>query len=179
MKIYSIAIISRELKIISDLTSFGFFSKKYVEEYLKFTSNLLADKTKDNSRLIVDLNTQQISLPIKGSCLSDSKSVIVIISTREYPQRILNDLLFRLKYESELFNNETLKKWQDINQIDKITKIQNELDDVKEIMVQNIESVLDRGEKIENLVEKSLILSDHSKKFFKSAQKINRCCSLY
>jgi len=38
---------------------------------------------------------------------------------------------------------------------DRILKVRKEIDEVKSIMVENIEKVLERGEKIELLVEKN------------------------
>lgn len=46
-------------------------------------------------------------------------------------------------------------------------KIQKELDETKIVLHKTIESVLERGEKIDNLVEKSDGLSAQSKMFYK------------
>jgi len=40
-------------------------------------------------------------------------------------------------------------------QVDKVVEVQRRVDDVKNVMVQNIEQVLARGEKIEDLVDKT------------------------
>jgi synaptobrevin homolog YKT6 len=41
-----------------------------------------------------------------------------------------------------------------------------------------IEAVLERGEKLDDLVSKSEGLSVQSKAFYKTARKTNSCCSL-
>jgi len=38
--------------------------------------------------------------------------------------------------------------------------------------------VLERGEKLDSLVEKSNALSTQSKMFYKSAKKTNSCCTI-
>ena len=48
---------------------------------------------------------------------------------------------------------------------DKISRIKDSLDSTKNIMVQNIETVLNRGEKLEVLVEKAEDLNDTSMTF--------------
>lgn len=48
-------------------------------------------------------------------------------------------------------------------------KIQKELDETKIVLHKTIESVLERGEKIDSLVEKSDGLSAQSKMFYKQA----------
>lgn len=42
--------------------------------------------------------------------------------------------------------------------------------------MQTIESLLDRGEKLDDLLEKSADLSEQSKKFYKQAKKTDSCC---
>jgi synaptobrevin family protein YKT6 len=61
---------------------------------------------------------------------------------------------------------------------DKILKIQRELDDTKVVLHKTIDSVLARGEKLDNLVDKSTDLSLASQMFYKQARKQNQCCNL-
>ena len=62
---------------------------------------------------------------------------------------------------------EYIVKYQDPQQADSIMKIQKELDETKIVLHKTIESVLERGEKIDSLVEKSDGLSAQSKMFYK------------
>ena len=58
---------------------------------------------------------------------------------------------------------EYIIKYQDPQQADSIMKIQKELDETKIVLHKTIESVLERGEKIDDLVQKSDGLSAQSK----------------
>ena len=69
-----------------------------------------------------------------------------------------------------------LAKYQDPAQADSMTKLQSELDETKIIMHDNIEKILDRGEKLDDLVAKSEGLSYQSKAFYTTAKKTNSCC---
>lgn len=88
-----------------------------------------------------------------------------------------------------------LTKYQDPKQADTIMKVQKELDETKVVLVcpcasrrsvvkiltssnqhKTIESVLERGEKLDNLVERSNALSAQSKMFYKTAKKV---CHLF
>ncbi len=51
-----------------------------------------------------------------------------------------------------------------------------ELDETKDILVKSIDQLLERGEKLESLAEKSNDLSFHSKAFMKQAESMNSCC---
>mmetsp|Transcript_2915 Transcript_2915/g.3338 ORF Transcript_2915/g.3338 Transcript_2915/m.3338 type:complete len:235 (-) Transcript_2915:95-799(-) len=57
---------------------------------------------------------------------------------------------------------------------DKLTRVRNQIDDVKGVMVENIEKVLQRGEKIELLVDKTDRMQQAAFKFEKSAKKLKR-----
>jgi synaptobrevin homolog YKT6 len=71
---------------------------------------------------------------------------------------------------------EYLQKYQNPAEADKVTKIQRDLDETTSILHKTIDSVLERGVKLDNLVEKSNDLSAQSKMFYKQAKKTNSCC---
>jgi len=57
---------------------------------------------------------------------------------------------------------------------DSIVRIKNQIDEVKDIMMLNIDNVLERGEKLELLVEKSDNLQQESFRFRKEATRLQR-----
>lgn len=59
-----------------------------------------------------------------------------------------------------------------------MTRLQADLDETKIILHNTISAVLQRGEKLDDLVAKSEDLSSQSKMFYKTARKTNQCCSL-
>lgn len=69
-----------------------------------------------------------------------------------------------------------ISKYQDPSQADAIMKVQQELDETKIVLHKTIENVLQRGEKLDNLVDKSESLTASSKMFYKQAKKSNSCC---
>jgi synaptobrevin family protein YKT6 len=109
----------------------------------------------------------------------------VIISDHDYPALVAHQLLskvvdeFLAKYPRTSFMGdnahaglpfpplkEYIVKFQDPSQANSIMKIQKELDETKIVLHKTIESVLERGEKIDSLVEKSDGLSAQSKLFY-------------
>uniref|UniRef100_A0A803N226 V-SNARE coiled-coil homology domain-containing protein n=1 Tax=Chenopodium quinoa TaxID=63459 RepID=A0A803N226_CHEQI len=74
--------------------------------------------------------------------------------------------------------NDALAKYQDPAEADKLLKIQRELDETKIILHKTIDSVLERGERLDSLVEKSSDLSAASQMFYKQAKKTNSCCTI-
>ena len=70
-----------------------------------------------------------------------------------------------------------LKQFQDPSQADQLTKIMHELEQTKTVLHETIEAALERGQKIDSLVDKSNDLSGSSKMFYKTAKKQNQCCT--
>ena len=71
-----------------------------------------------------------------------------------------------------------LAKYQDPVNADQIMKIQKNLDETRDVLHQTIDSVLQRGDKLEDLVERSGELSAQSKLFYKQAKRANSCCAV-
>mmetsp|Transcript_29605 Transcript_29605/g.24924 ORF Transcript_29605/g.24924 Transcript_29605/m.24924 type:complete len:110 (+) Transcript_29605:117-446(+) len=57
---------------------------------------------------------------------------------------------------------------------DKVDKVKEQMDDVKNVMVDNIEKVLKRGEKIELLVDKTDNLNQQSIRFKKHSTQLKQ-----
>merc|ERR1712137_961755 len=58
--------------------------------------------------------------------------------------------------------------------IDNIGAVRSQIDEVKDVMVQNIEKVLERGEKIELLVDKTDRLNQQAFRFDSSSRQLRR-----
>jgi hypothetical protein len=71
-----------------------------------------------------------------------------------------------------------LREYQEPAKVDKILKLDRQLTETKDILYKTIDAVLQRGEKLDDLVDKSAALSQQSKLFYKQAQKTNSCCSV-
>jgi synaptobrevin homolog YKT6 len=125
---------------------------------------------------------------------SDNLSA-VLVADHEYPGRVAHTLLtkvcddFAMKVSVDQWPNGNesnisftqlpayLSKYQDPREADALTKMQGDLDETKIILRNTIEAVLERGEKLDDLVAKSEDLSVQSKAFYKTAKKTNSCCN--
>ena len=111
----------------------------------------------------------------------------------EYPPRVAFSLLMKILEEFDAgvptWKTETrneaivwppleaaVAKYQDPVNADQIMKIQKNLDETRDVLHKTIDSVLERGEKLEDLVERSGELSAQSKLFYKQAKRANSCC---
>jgi synaptobrevin family protein YKT6 len=142
-------------------------------------SKTVAERTKPGQRQ--DIEEQSHTFHVYGRTEGVAG---VIISDHEYPALVAHQVLskvmdeFLSKYPRTAYASpstttlafpqlkEYLVKYQDPQQADSIMKIQKELDETKIVLHKTIESVLERGEKIDSLVAKSDGLSAQSKMFY-------------
>jgi synaptobrevin family protein YKT6 len=117
----------------------------------------------------------------------------VVIADKEYVPRVafavLNKVLDEFsgrfppnQWQSAPLNWPELKdimaRYQNPHEADNLLRVQKELDETKIIMHKTIESVLQRGDKLDDLVNKSEELSMASKAFYKTAKQTNSCCKI-
>lgn len=230
MKVYSLSVLSVSpstpaqatiLGTSQDLSSFSFYQKGSVGEFMTFFTKTVAERTPVNQPSSVEENNYKAHVfRVAGRQPGSMGMAAVIITDLEYPYRPAFSLLTRILDENApLLNNlpapsmapsfgsasanafggnpsqaaagglppaqkgklegtltQYLTKYQDPKQADTIMKVQKELDETKIVLHKTIESVLERGEKLDNLVERSNALSAQSKMFYKTAKKQNSCC---
>ena len=68
------------------------------------------------------------------------------------------------------------EKYNSPKEYDKIVELENKVEETKETILNSIDSVLERGESIDDLIIKTEDLSMASKKFIRTTKKMNRCC---
>ncbi|PIM98376.1 SNARE protein YKT6, synaptobrevin/VAMP syperfamily [Handroanthus impetiginosus] len=174
----------------SDLSSFGFFQRSSVKEFTVFVGRTVAKRTPPAQRQSVQHEEYKVhSYNRNGLCALG-------FMDDHYPVRSAFSLLNQVldEYQKNFgdswktvqadntqqwpYLSEALTKFQDPAEADKLLRIQRELDETKIILHKTIDSVLERGEKLDSLVEKSSDLSAASQMFYKQAKKTNQCCTI-
>ncbi|KAI5290711.1 palmitoyltransferase [Ascosphaera aggregata] len=175
-----------------DLSSFSRFTRDNYAEFMSLFARTVAERTHAGQRQDIeqDSYTFHAYARSEGICA-------LIISDHEYPKLVAHQILSKLADEFLVLHPRTefiaesvstplsfpalkgyLVKYQDPGAADSIMKIQKELDETKIVLHSTIKSVLERGESIDRLVEKSDGLSWQSKQFYTQAKKQNSCCSI-
>eukprot|EP00741_Cyanophora_paradoxa_P005299 tig00000870_g5138.t1 len=73
---------------------------------------------------------------------------------------------------------ETCKKFDDLNAVDKISQVSNQVDQVKQVMSNNIQIMLQNQDSLENLNDTTEMLTKESKAFQKKATAVKRSMCL-
>ncbi|KAH8847435.1 hypothetical protein MCOR27_000320 [Pyricularia oryzae] len=179
---------AHEIVAEKELSAYSRFTRSNYAEFMTFTSKTVAERTKPGQRQDVEENEYTFHAygRTEGICG-------IIISDHAYPALVAHQLLskvvdeFLAKHPRSAWATgspslpfpelkEYITTYQDPHAADSILKIQKELDETKIVLHKTIESVLQRGEKIDDLVAKSDGLSAQSKMFYTQAKKQNSCC---
>jgi synaptobrevin family protein YKT6 len=98
-----------------------------------------------------------------------------VIADNEYPTNAIRIILAEIA-TMKVLDHEYLNRIQNPKNVDKILAINSDISDTKNIALMVLGKALERGEKIDDLVEKSQKLSQSSRIFYKTAKKQNSCC---
>lgn len=157
---------------------------------MTFMAKTVAERTAAGQRQSVQENSYTAHVYNSGQ----DNITAVVITDQEYPvrpafsllQKLIDDFVTSVPKASWSTPSSIdfpaaktyLAKYQDPKNADQIMRVQAELDETKVILHKTIEGVLQRGENLDNLVERSNALSSQSKMFYKTAKSQNSCCTV-
>lgn len=197
MRLYSLSVLYKGdpkallLRAAYDVSTFSFFQRTSVQEFMTFTSQLIVERSAKGSRASVKEQGYLCHVYVRNDSLAG-----VVIADSEYPSRVAFTLLEKVLDD---FSRQVdsiqwpvgsaaavhyaaldgyLSTYQNPREADPMSKVQAELDETKIILHNTMESLLERGEKIDDLVSKSEVLGIQSKAFYKTARKQNSCCAV-
>lgn len=198
MKLFGILILNQDADPVIcssaiDVSSFGYFQRSSAQEFIIFLARTIAKRVTPGSKMQIN---QDAHVAFSHAALDGV--VAIAVCDNEYNPRVAFTMLaqvmgdfqatFRGKYQlkgqkdnflqwDEL--HKTLTKFQDPEEADKVLKIKRDIEETKIVMIDAIEKILERGEKIDSLVAKSDDLGAASKTFYGQARKANSgCCSV-
>lgn len=148
-----------------------------VKQFTTFVSRTVGKRVELGQRSTVEHEGYLVHVHVRSNGLA-----AVAVCDKEYPSRVAFTLLMKLQQDFMSTHSEAtwlsaseelpfpdlqdmIRKYQDPHEADAITKIQRDLDETKIILHKTIDSVLERGVKLDNLVEKSTDLSAQSKMY--------------
>lgn len=180
-----------QLLEIYELPRFTWWYRTNFEENIKFQSRLVAARIPADKHRLCHEFQKDLFLSYAFACQGIRA---VAITGIEYPQQAIFSFLSQAvrvfcdkmagKWEmvcedvqlSCLEVADLFQKFQNPEDADKLLKIQGELEEVKTTVMNSMDLLLERGETLNSLIEKSKDLSDSSKNFRRMAEKNNSWC---
>jgi len=183
---------SIEVAVCLNLQAFNLFQRGTVKEHIRFHSRLCVSRTAVGRKQTIDMDMGKCHTWVHPQGLG-----VAVLVDNEYPMRVAFGLLSETvriflekmagKWESATQDmdlgcpeiQELFQKYQNPSEADKMSKIQQDLDEVKGQVMQSMDDLLKRGENLDQLMEKSKDLSNTSVQFYRQAKKNNQCCKMY
>ena len=204
MNIYSVIIFNTKvtpnhptvLGSAYDVSSVSWFQQSTAKEVLLFASRECAARTNPGQRQSIENQEHLCHIYVTLQGLA-----VAVVASENYPQRaafglasaVINEFNQNFastpatahwettKTDISLGNLDAvlavmLKKYQDPLEADKLLKIQKDIDSTRDVLIQTMEKLLDRGDALSDLAAKSDDLSLHSKIFLDRSTALNSCC---
>ena len=185
------------LKTAFELGFINFVKRQMAQGPLKFAARTCASKINRNETVKVELTE------VENACLyahvNGDGICSIIITDMEYPESAAKRVLLEMQkgflnlYSVDLIKqydtdqdmkypqlDEMIKKYQDPKQADKLIKIESELNEIQGMLTKTMEDLLDRGEKLDDLMKQSDDISSTAYNFYSKTKDANKkCCSIY
>lgn len=178
MPVYAILkqdVISKSIVIEQyNLENFSIFKRSSIKDFIKaMIKEISANLPKDSQlREIREKLTEKEQFKIIFQMRGNFR--VFIITDMDYNSKVAYRLLEKC-FESTEYAAliKSYKQWEDKDQF---KKIEDELDKCNVIVMEGLAQIMQRGETLSDLVEKSENLSMQTKLLFKHAKKKNSCC---
>ena len=168
-------------KYLTNLSKFNYFVRDKISTFMVAGAKELLDRSPDDSIFDLEVEIDELGKSAFTPYVVGTKNSMGSCIIFTFEERPHNHLIILSKFILYKGMKETIKEnFEYISSELKCKEIQNELDNVKDIMVNNINLLLQRGEKLDDLIEKTEHLTIESKKFYKQSKKLNkRCCFFF
>eukprot|EP01129_Flabellula_baltica_P004669 TRINITY_DN1644_c0_g1_i1.p1 TRINITY_DN1644_c0_g1~~TRINITY_DN1644_c0_g1_i1.p1 ORF type:complete len:215 (-),score=43.85 TRINITY_DN1644_c0_g1_i1:107-751(-) len=175
----------------------SFWTRGNVREGLRFVGREVTKRTQPNQRQSIEHMGYRCH-----TFVSNRDIAVAVVSTLGYPHRVAHDLItnvFEMFMETDYYNTnkkklclqtrdqsfsglngeitELLTSYQDPEQVDRILMIQNQLNQTRDIVLSTLDKLLERGESLESLLDRTNDLSFQTKHFAKRTDDLNKCCN--
>ncbi|GAB5371201.1 hypothetical protein AAMO2058_001559000 [Amorphochlora amoebiformis] len=176
---------------VQDMSSFSYFSRGKAREFLMFGCRTTCERTPVGQRVTVNSGYKDF---VAHSLVRPDGLAAVAVTDEEYPKKIAYQLLYLALKDTDLklkgkwkkvtkeskvsppFLEKYLKQYQEPSKVDKQGQVLKEIDELKYQLCNNLTLLLDRGEKLDDLVFKSEDMSETAKEFYVYSKKHNQCC---
>lgn len=192
MKVYAILFLNKNINppvIVSSgyyLNDLMFWERPTAKDVIQLICRSLVSKTDAHHRLVHQgYMCHSIIFQNGLSCCG--------VTDEEYPFRVIDDILYQsvtkfneqnfpwneAQIEKTFYNdylNAYLEKIQNPVEFDKLIKINKDIEATRDVVISNIDLLMSRGEKLNDLEDRTNTLVKEAKKFQGEADRLNSCC---
>jgi synaptobrevin family protein YKT6 len=180
-----------------NLEGISIWKRGSVREVVRFAGREVVKRTPIGQRQSTEHLNYRCHTYVSEDCIG-----VAVLSTYEYPHRVAHDLItivFERFCDTNYYRtnstrfasqtrdldfkgfdstmNELLEQYRAPEKVDNILMIHNELEETKGIILNSLDKLLDRGDRLDDLLDRTSDLSFATKQFAKRADDLNKCCT--
>lgn len=181
-KIIAIIIYNNDVPIKSEfnLGNFFFLVRNSIKELIFFCTKEITKRIDPNLKYKITFDEDHKTMLKQHNlenticnCYKLDSFTYFIISTNLIPTLIINNMFDELVLDHVIMHSMLNRQIT----VDPIALVKKDINDVKDNMLISLDLLLKRGEKLEDLMDKSSDLSFSTKQFKNNTRKLN-CCSI-
>lgn len=157
-----------------NLEKYGIFTRGTIRDFIKGMVKGISKKLTKSAQFLEIRESMNEKEHFKIILQARGKIRFFIVTDGNYNTGVASKLMDRL------FENESLdiliKEFSTWEDKDNLKKVEDELEKCHVVVMEGLSQVLERGETLADLVEKSEHLSMQTKILFKTAKRKNSCC---
>lgn len=157
-----------------NLEDFSFFARGTIKDIIRAMVRTVSERSKTKEDLYEIREKLNDKQNIKIFTQKKAVDRIIIITDEDYSSLIAQKLMMDC-FKSENYDS-LIQEYKNWEQKDIMKQIESELEKCNMIVVEGLSQILERGESLSELVEKSETLNAQTKILFKTAKKKNSCC---
>lgn len=176
-----------------ELSHFGFFQRNSVKETCIFSSREVSSRTPPGTPQSVEHSgyfcyIYRLQNGLSVCCITDkdypsyAAMNFLVKAITVFQEKIPKETWMNINRDTKLQIPELsslLIAYQDPTKVEKIEAIKKELDETIHVTIKTMDQMLDRGEKMEDLIDRTNDLSDATKEFMVETKKMNSCCVIF
>lgn len=180
MPVYALfAVRNEDYKIIKEafyLDKFGFFVKIQIKNICRAIATDFSSQIKNGNDNYIEIEESLKTDKIIIATKKDNNKRIIAITDLEYNSSIRYKIIMTAMDITQNYDL-LIQEYKDWTTKDLTSQIEKEIKAANDNVIKGLSAILDRGQSLNELVEKSENLSLQTKKLFKTAKKQNSCCS--
>lgn len=181
MELYALIVYNEKHQIIYNnynLQHIPFMFRMTAKTTIELTAEKAIQNVKPDVVYKINEKVDDMQITIYGY---SSKTTFIVIANDIYPPYVIYSLIHDLKICNldKTVLNDLWMKYKNAKDVDKIQQIKSDLDETKTIMMDSIDSLFQRGEQLEVLVDKAEELEKASELLQIKTKKLNSCCPLF
>ena len=185
------------LKSLTSIDFVAYLKRKFVRESLNFAARTTINKIHKGEMIRVEMEEQPDTFIYAH--INDKGIGTVVIADKDYPESAALKVILEIENKflalyspavlEQFTEDQDLKfpeadamitRFQDPKEADKLIKIEQDLGEIQHALHKTMNDLMDRGEKLDDLLKQSEDISGLAYNFYSKAKESNqKCCSLY